>query len=235
MLRHSFLSQANKFVIALQQSVFSTPFSFILHIILRRYVFMMKKIVQNVLAPFLIFSAGLVLIGCEQANLPTETETHATESEQTVEKSSAATATEAQTELKSGNMFYLVRDVADMQLKAGDYVEQLKQTQSDLQTAINDKDQQLLQTSAQALQQQLTAFNRTLSSLDLKSQEIDAIRQNILTANQQVLASPFLNGSVNFAQVDFNKIQQQMGSIQNEMLKLAAMMIPKSENSDQES
>ena len=133
-------------------------------------------------------------------------------------------------------MFYIVRDVADMQLKAGDYVAQLKQTQNELQTAINDKDQQQLQATAKTLQQQLTGFNQALTSLNLKSQEIDSIRQNILHANQQVLATPLLNGNIDLNQLDFKKIEQQMGSIQTEIIKLAGMMIPQGQDKqDQES
>ena len=55
-------------------------------------------------------------------------------------------------------MLYIVRDVADMQLKAGDTVTQLQETQNDLQTAIEQHDQQQLQHAATALQQQLTGF-----------------------------------------------------------------------------
>ena len=46
-----------------------------------------------------------------------------------------------------------------------------------------------------------------------------------MTANQQVLASPFLNGQVDLSKVDFKKLEQQMGNIQTEMLKLAAMIL----------
>ena len=49
--------------------------------------------------------------------------------------------------------------------------------------------------------------------------------QNLLAANQQVLASPFLNGQVDLSKVDFKKLEQQMGSIQAEMLKLAGMIL----------
>ena len=122
-------------------------------------------------------------------------------------------------------MFYIVRDVADLQLKAGQYVEQLNQTKSELQTAVDAQDPQQLQIAATQLQQQLQGFNQTLSSLDLKTQEIDTIRQNLLTANQQVLASPFLNGQVDLSKVDFKKLEQQMGNIQTEMLKLAGMIL----------
>ena len=181
-------------------------------------------------SPFVMFSAGILLMGCEQANSPDSTENQTSQSSEVSEQVSKESAETSKAELKSGNMFYIVRDVADMQLKAGDYVEQLKQTQTDLETAINDKDQQQLQTAAKTLQQQLTGFNQALTNLNLKSQEIDSIRQNIMQANQQVLATPFLNGEVDLSQVDFKKIEKQMGSIQMEMIKLAGMMIPQGQD-----
>lgn len=189
----------------------------------------MKKLIQNTVTPFVIFTAGVLLMGCEQATEPQSEDIQTTESSDISGNHTGET-----TELKNGNMFYIVRDVADMQLKAGDYVEQLKQTQTDLQTAISAQDHQQLQATASTLQQQLTGFNQTLTSLNLKSQEIDSIRQNILQANQQVLATPFLNGQVDLSQVDFKKIQQQMGSIQLEMIKLAGMLIPTGENSTEQ-
>ena len=194
----------------------------------------MKKFIQKAVLPFAILSTGILLSGCEQASEPQSDDIQTTQSADVA--LNQPTATTATADLKSGNMFYMVRDVADMQLKAGDYVAQLKQTQNELQTAINDKDQQQLQATAKTLQQQLTGFNQALTSLNLKSQEIDSIRQNILHANQQVLATPFLNGNIDLNQVDFKKIEQQMGSIQTEMIKLAGLMIPQGQHKqDQES
>lgn len=194
----------------------------------------MKKFIQKAVLPFAIFSTGILLSGCEQASEPQSDDIQTKQSADVA--LNQPTETTATADLKSGNMFYMVRDVADMQLKAGDYVAQLKQTQNELQTAINDKDQQQLQATAKTLQQQLTGFNQALTSLNLKSQEIDSIRQNILHANQQVLATPFLNGNIDLNQLDFKKIEQQMGSIQTEMIKLAGMMIPQGQDKqDQES
>lgn len=168
-----------------------------------------------------LLSAGLLLSACEQASSPQSS---------SVEEQGTVTSTNSnpdatQAPLSSGNMFYIVRDVADLQLKAGQYVEQLNQSKSELQTAINAQDPQQLQLAATQLQQQLHGFNQTLSSLDLKTQEIDTIRQNLLAANQQVLNSPFLNGQINLSQVDFKKLEQQMGNIQSEMVKLAGMIL----------
>ena len=190
---------------------------------------MMKKLLQNLVLPFALFSSGILLIGCEQATEPNQQDIQTETSEQ---NQSANTQSPEKAELKSGNMLYIVRDVADMQLKAGEYVTQLQETQSDLQTAIEQHDQQQLQHAATALQQQLTSFNNALNGLNLKTQEINDIREKLLSANQQVLASPFLNGQVDFSQVDFKKMQQQMGTIQSEMLKLASMMIPQQAEND---
>ncbi|MDM1251103.1 hypothetical protein HXZ77_08210 [Acinetobacter johnsonii] len=189
----------------------------------------MKKLLQNLVLPFALFSSGILLIGCEQATEPNQQDIQTESSEQ---HQSANTQSPEKAELKSGNMLYIVRDVADMQLKAGEYVTQLQETQSDLQSAIEQHDQQQLQHAATALQQQLTGFNNALNGLNLKTQEINDIREKLLSANQQVLDSPFLNGQVDFSQVDFKKMQQQMGTIQSEMLKLASMMIPQQAEND---
>lgn len=190
---------------------------------------MMKKLLQNLVLPFALFSSGILLIGCEQATEPNQQDIQTESSEQ---HQSANTQSPEKAELKSGNMLYIVRDVADMQLKAGEYVTQLQETQNDLQAAIEQHDQQQLQDAAAALQQQLTGFNNALNGLNLKTQEINDIREKLLSANQQVLDSPFLNGQVDFSQVDFKKMQQQMGTIQSEMLKLASMMIPQQAEND---
>ena len=84
------------------------------------------------------------------------------------------------------------------------------------------------------LQQQLQGFDQALNSLNLKSQEIEDVRKKILESNQQVLKSPFLNGQVNWDQVNFKQIEQQMNNVQSEMLKLASMMIPQSDSAQSE-
>lgn len=203
----------------------------------------MKKLLQGALLPFVIFSSGIVLLGCNQAAEPQERIESFEQAETLQDKSNAnaSLATEVENEatqvqtnenLKSGNMFYIARDVADVQLKTGTYIEKLQQAQTDLQTAINNKDQQELQETAKSLSRELQGFNTALISLDLKSQEIDNIRQQVLSANKQVLNSTLLNGEVDFTKIDFDKIEKQMGTIQSEMIKLAGMMIPKGGSTD---
>lgn len=181
----------------------------------------MKNVSSKTLLPFALLSSAFLLSACDQMNTAQTPTTDQDDSNATANSNTNTTSAP----LSSGNMFYIVRDVADLQLKAGQYIEQLNQTKSELQTALDAQDPQQLQILATQLQQQLQGFNQTLSSLDLKTQEIDTIRQNLLTANQQVLASPFLNGQVDLSKVDFKKLEQQMGNIQTEMLKLAAMIL----------
>ena len=197
----------------------------------------MKKFVQGAVLPFTLFASSLLILGCD-STAQNSAEKDINES-QTVSVSNDGSASEQQTakpeiELKSGNVFYIARDVADVQLKAGDYIAQLQQSQENLQQALEAKDIQQLETTVTALKSQLTGFNQALEQLNLKSSEIDDIRQNIQTANEQALKSPLMNGEVDFSQVNLQKIEQQLGSVQSEMLKLAAMLIPTS-NSESDS
>ncbi len=199
----------------------------------------MKKFLQGAVLPFTIFATGLILLGCDQAGRDQPTSEATNRSTNTADEIQPMSEQQDATpsDLKQGNLFYIVRDVTDLQLSTNDYTQQLKQTQSDLQKAVDLQDHAQLQQAATQLQQQLQAFDSALNKVQLKSQEISDIRQNILNANQQVLNSPFLNGQVDLSQVDFKKIEQQMGNIQGEMLKLAAMLIqqPKDQNPNSDS
>ena len=165
----------------------------------------MKNVSSKALLPFALLSSAFLLSACDQMNTAQTPTTDQDDSNATANSNTNTNTTSAP--LSSGNMFYIVRDVADLQLKAGQYIEQLNQTKSELQTALDAQDPQQLQILATQLQQQLQGFNQTLSSLDLKTQEIDTIRQ------------------VDLSKVDFKKLEQQMGNIQTEMLKLAAMIL----------
>lgn len=190
----------------------------------------MKNILQNSVLPFALFSGALALLGCDQIATP-ESHSKTPEAQTTIE--TTAQSQQQATELKSGNMFYIIRDVADFQLKTGDYVEQLKQTQIELQNAVNAQDTTELKQTATTLQTQLNSFNQALTDLNLKSKEIDQVRAKVMTANEKVLASPFLNGDVDLSKIDFQKIEQQMGNIQSEMLKLAGMLLENAGNTTQ--
>lgn len=193
----------------------------------------MKKLLQGAVLPFVIFISGMLLLGCNQAAEQSRQQDDAQAieiaqmSKNTSDSNNNNQSTAKSTEnLKQGNMFYIARDVANVQLKTGDYVEKLQQSQSNLQQAIQSQNQAELQQSVKTLTRELQGFNTALISLDLKSQEIDGIRQQVLQANKQVLNSALLNGDLDISKVDFKKIEQQMNTIQLDMLKLAGMMIP---------
>ena len=193
----------------------------------------MKKLLQGAVLPFVIFISGMLLLGCNQAAEQSrqQDDAQAIESAQISENTSDSnnnnqSIAKTTEDLKQGNMFYIARDVANVQLKTGDYVEKLQQSQSNLQQAIQSQNQAELQQSVKTLTRELQGFNTALISLDLKSQEIDGIRQQVLQANKQVLNSALLNGDLDISKVDFKKIEQQMNTIQLDMLKLAGMMIP---------
>ncbi len=193
----------------------------------------MKKVLQGAFLPFVIFASGMLLLGCDQA------QDHATEQENTeITEQASDQAIDRQesdiapskTELKSGNIFYMVRDAANLQLKAGNYVEQLKDTQLDVEQAIQDKNQNELKTTVSTLKQQLQGLNQALLTLDIKSQEIENIRQSLLHANQQALSMPLLNGKLD--QINFDQIEKQLNTIQMDMVKLAAMIMAGDEKPD---
>lgn len=165
-------------------------------------------------------SSSLLLFGCEQVN------DIQNEGKMAIEEiHTKVSPVEVNQELKSGSMLYILSDIADFQSNSSRYIEQLQQTQQQLKNAVNLQDHEQLQTKTQELKQQLTNFNQSLNSLNLKSQEIYDIRQNIITANQEVLASPYLNGKIELEKIDLKKIESQMGSVQSEMVKLASMFM----------
>lgn len=179
----------------------------------------MKKQLQNIITPLCLFGFGLILLGCNQQN-------NSTNSEKPISEVTESAASQVTTpSLKSGSMLSMVQDIANIQLQAGSYIEQLKQTQQQLQDAANTHNQQQLSLIAPQLKQQLTDLNETLNALHLKSQEISDIRDKVIQSNKQVLISDFLNGQLDIKAAELQQIQQQMGSVQAEMLKLANMFI----------
>ncbi|HAV5028265.1 TPA: hypothetical protein JIY97_18020 [Acinetobacter baumannii] len=194
----------------------------------------MKKFLQGAFFPFVIFASGMLLLGCDQAQDHAKeqesVQTNDQISEQADDSQQEITATQNKTELKNGNVFYIVRDAANLQLKAGDYIEKLKDTQLDVEQAIQDKDQHELKTTVTTLKAQLEGLNQALLGLDIRSQEVENIRQSLLQANQQALSMPLLNGKLE--QINFDQIEKQLNTIQMDMVKLAAMIMAGDEKSD---
>ena len=201
----------------------------------------MKKLIQGALIPFSLFAFVLTIVGCdpsmkaaseqdqEQAEVSVakdeknNTEDHRQDHEPSTAEDLTTSADSSN--LKKGNFFYIASDVALMQAKTGRYISELQKTQEQFQQALDTKNTAQLETTANHLYSQLSGFNQALNGLELKTQEIDQVRQNLLKANKEALKSPYLNGEIDLSQIDIQKVQQQMSSIQSEMMKLAAMIL----------
>lgn len=170
----------------------------------------------------------LTLAGCdqvphdnEQAEQNIEIE-QSTSSENTEREASIAQDTE---NLSKGNMLNIARDIAKLQIETDDYVTLLKQSQSNLEQAIQDKNIQKLQHTTGDLNQELHGLHDALLSLNLTSIEVDQIRQNLLSANQKLLNMPLLHGQTDLSKIDFAKIEKQFNTIQMDMVKLATLVL----------
>ncbi|ENU31853.1 hypothetical protein F991_00167 [Acinetobacter sp. CIP-A165] len=187
-----------------------------------------------------IFSATVVVtafafVGCDQ--VPQENHQVAepnTEFDSNISTDDANTTTPQDIQkLSSGNLFNMVRDVAQLQLKTDDYTALLKSSQNQLEQAIQEKNTQQLQNATTDLKQNLHALHDTLQALQLKSHEVDQIRQSLLNANQQLLKMPLLHGQLDISQLDLEKIEQQFNRIQMDMLKLATLILGKTDTETQ--
>ncbi|RLZ07395.1 hypothetical protein EAH57_12580 [Acinetobacter sp. 2JN-4] len=186
-----------------------------------------------------IFSATVLVttfafVGCDQ--VPQENQQVAepnTEFKPNISDDANTTTPQDIQKLSSGNLFNIVRDVAQLQLKTDDYTALLKSSQNQLEQALQEKNTQQLQNTTADLKQNLHALHDTLQTLHLKSHEVDQIRQRLLNANQQLLKMPLLHGQLDISQLDIEKIEQQFNRIQMDMLKLATLVLGKADTEAQ--
>lgn len=197
---------------------------------------MMDKFSIKALLSSITLLSAFALTGCDQA--PQEDHTN-TQSEQTTEQNMSdeiiqSSSAQDMQNLSRGNMLNIARDIAKLQLETDDYIALLKQSQNSLEQAIQNKNVQQLKATTGDLNQELHGLHDTLLSLNLKSNEIDQIRQNLLVANQQLLNMPLLHGQFDLAKINFEQIEKQLNTIQMDMVKLASLVL-KSTNSTQNS
>ncbi|USA46410.1 hypothetical protein NDN11_17275 [Acinetobacter sp. C26M] len=191
---------------------------------------MMENLSLKALLSASTLTAVLMLTGCDQAPQENEQAEQTTVFEQTStttseNEESATTVTQDSQPLSRGNMLNIARDIAKLQIETDDYVTLLKQSQSNLEQAIQDKNVQSLQKTTAALSQELNGLHDALLALNLKSTEVDQIRQSLLSANQQLLNMPLLHGQTDLSKIDFAKIEKQFNTIQMDMVKLATLVL----------
>ncbi|WP_312103809.1 hypothetical protein [Acinetobacter venetianus] len=197
---------------------------------------MMDKFSIKTLLSSITLLSAFALTGCDQApqedhtNIQSEQATEQNMSDEIIQSSSAQDTQN----LSKGNMLNIARDIAKLQLETDDYIALLKQSQNSLEQAIQNKNMQQLKATSGDLNQELHGLHDTLLSLNLKSNEIDQIRQNLLVANQQLLNMPLLHGQFDLAKINFEQIEKQLNTIQMDMVKLASLVL-KSTNNTQNS
>ncbi len=197
---------------------------------------MMDKFSIKALLSSMTLLSAFALTGCDQApqedhtNIQSEQATEQNMSDEIIQSSSAQDTQN----LSKGNMLNIARDIAKLQLETDDYIALLKQSQNSLEQAIQNKNVQQLKATSGDLNQELHGLHDTLLSLNLKSNEIDQIRQNLLVANQQLLNMPLLHGQFDLAKINFEQIEKQLNTIQMDTVKLASLVL-KSTNNTQNS
>ncbi|WP_278396395.1 hypothetical protein [Acinetobacter venetianus] len=197
---------------------------------------MMDKFSIKAFLSSMTLLSAFSLTGCDQApqedhtNIQSEQATEQNMSDEIIQSSSA----QGTQNLSKGNMLNIARDIAKLQLETDDYIALLKQSQNSLEQAIQNKNVQQLKATTGDLNQELHGLHNTLLSLNLKSNEIDQIRQNLLVANQQLLNMPLLHGQFDLAKINFEQIEKQLNTIQMDMVKLASLVL-NSTNSTQNS
>ncbi|ENW96859.1 hypothetical protein [Acinetobacter sp. NIPH 298] len=195
----------------------------------------MKNLAIKAIFSATVLVTAFAFVGCDQ--VPKENHQVAepnTEFDSNISTDDADTTTPQDIQkLSSGNLFNMVRDIAQLQLKTDDYTTLLKSSQNQLEQAIQEKNTQQLQNATTDLKQNLHALHDTLQALQLKSHEVDQIRQSLLNANQQLLKMPLLHGQLDISQLDLEKIEQQFNRIQMDMLKLATLILGKTDTETQ--
>jgi predicted Zn-dependent peptidase len=124
-----------------------------------------------------------LFVGCDQTSQENEQNQQKTEIEKTITDSENTQTISAKVQnLSDGNMLNIAYDIAKLQIETDDYITTLKQSQLNLQQAIQDKNIQSLESATNNLKQELNGLRDVLLSLNLKSGEVDQIRQSLLTA-----------------------------------------------------
>lgn len=194
---------------------------------------MVAKLSTKVILTAFTFATVFIFVGCDQVPQENEENQQKTEIEKTITDSgNTQTISEKVQNLSDGNMLNIAYDIAKLQIETDNYITALKQSQLDLQQAIQDKNIESLDSMTNNLKQELNGLRDVLLSLNLKSGEVDQIRQSLLAANQQLLNMPLLQGQVDLSKIDFAQVEKQLNTIQMDMVKLATLLLGNNSDSN---
>ena len=172
--------------------------------------------------PLLLCSSAIFLAGCDQTS---DLDSSENSQVKTSDQSHDVPASDAESKTPQSNWFYLIRDIADLQLKVGEDMQKLQQTQTQLENALKQRDPETLQKTVETFKTQLTNFNAGLHELQLKSPEIENLRQKLITSNQQILDSDVLQHQLNLKKEDIAALQKQLASLHTDILKLTTLLL----------
>ncbi|MEQ1324733.1 hypothetical protein [Acinetobacter soli] len=180
----------------------------------------------------LVLSCSILFVGCDQQHDAESTAREQSMTSANQDNMSTSTDNEVSDDALNSeerssttNLFYLLRDAADLQLKVGQDMQKLQATQSQLETALQEQDPQAAQQTLSHFKTQLTQFNDNLNQLQLKSPEVEKLRQQLINTNEQLLQSDLFQQTLNWKKQDIVAIQHQLNTLQTEMLKLAALIV----------
>ncbi|WP_288382928.1 hypothetical protein [uncultured Acinetobacter sp.] len=178
----------------------------------------------------LVLSCSILFVGCDQqpdaeSTAREQSMTSANQDNMPIDNQGSDDALNNEERSSTTNLFYLLRDAADLQLKVGQAMQKLQATQSQLETALQEQDPQAAQQTLSHFKTQLTQFNDNLNQLQLKSPEVEKLRQQLINTNEQLLQSDLFQQTLNWKKQDIVAIQHQLNTLQTEMLKLAALIV----------
>lgn len=183
---------------------------------------------KKISLPILLLSNIVLLSACEEANQIQQAAQQVAQTANQINNTVQHVNEQVQKGpeyLEAANLVYIVADIANLQNQANQYLNAIQETKYLLETAVDQQNAQQLALGIQQIDQQLNELNQVLDALNLKSQEVDEIRHNMIAANQIILASALLKEEVNIQNIDFSALDKQMQNVENEMLKLASMLI----------
>lgn len=177
----------------------------------------LRTLFYQAVLPFLLFSGALLIMGCHPPSSEQETEELSSTLEQAKMQSSVTPV--------AGNVFYIMHDVAELQLKVGDPLRDFMQQRDTLAQALHTQDVTTLNAERIALAEHIQQLQQDLTALELKSQEVHAVRQQLLHTLADVGQTPWLNSTTPITTQDLDALQQQFKQLQTTMLSLAEMAL----------
>ena len=179
---------------------------------------------RQAILPVFLFSSAVLALGCQPVTTPEE---DTTPKEETITEHESVDDQVMQSKAPpvAGNVFYMMRDVAEVQLKVGDNISSLQQQSEAFSDALNSQNLTVAQTQRNELASQLRTLHNNLTQIELRSQEVSQLRDHMLKTTDDLLASKWLNSAITLNEKDLKQLQAELLQIQNNMLNIARLVM----------